>query len=162
DGVWNTVGATLPFDVMPAFYQTPWFVVLCAAATMIAVWLLYLARIRQLTARIRLRLEERLSEREHIARDLHDTLLQGVQGLLYQFQAAVERLPKTEPVRTVMEDALDRADDLVAQGRERVSGLRGAEAVSGTLEDALVSIATERSAGTNTAFRSTTQGTTRP
>src|SRR5262249_8934500 len=59
-------------------------------------------------------------------------------------------------------DALDRADDLVAEGRERVSGLRGAEAVSGTLEDALVSIATERANGTGTAFRSTTQGTTRP
>ncbi len=43
--------------------------------------LLYRMRVRQLTARERSRHEERLRERERIARELHDTLLQSVQGL---------------------------------------------------------------------------------
>jgi signal transduction histidine kinase len=32
--------------------------------------------------------EARLSERTRIARELHDTLLQSVQGLMFSFQAA--------------------------------------------------------------------------
>jgi signal transduction histidine kinase len=53
------------------------------------------------------RLEERLSERESIARDLHDTLLQGMQGLVFKFQAAAERLPSSDSNRDRLEEALN-------------------------------------------------------
>jgi signal transduction histidine kinase/ligand-binding sensor domain-containing protein len=162
DGVWNTVGALLPLEVMPAFYQTGWFVALCVVAIVGIMWLLYLARIRQVTAHIRMRLEARVKEREQIARDLHDTLLQGVQGLLYQFQAAAERLSRTEPVRVVMEEALERADSLIAQGRERVTGLRGGSAPGASLEEALLAVATDLAKGSGRILHSSVQGTPRP
>jgi len=46
-GVWNEAGTFLNFSIAPAFYQTNWFRVLCAAAFVALLWLLYQARIQQ-------------------------------------------------------------------------------------------------------------------
>src|SRR5262249_22953273 len=78
DGVWNPAGASLAFSVPPTFYQTRTFGVLCVLAGLATLLLLYLYRVRQIEARLRVRLEERIEERERIARELHDTLLQGL------------------------------------------------------------------------------------
>jgi len=75
--------------------------------------------------RLRERLEERHSERERIARDLHDTLLQGFQGLLLRFQAVAGQLPEHSGQRLQLERALDSAEEALEEGRDRVSGLRG-------------------------------------
>jgi len=81
---------------------------------------------RQVAAQVRGRLEARLAERERIARDLHDTLLQGIQGLIWKFQAAADRIPPGEPARQLMEQTLDRADELLAESRDKVKDLRPA------------------------------------
>jgi signal transduction histidine kinase len=81
-------------------------------------------RVRRIARQIESRLEERLGERERIARDLHDTLLQGVQGLILRFQAVAERIPESEVPRQMMDRALDRADQVLAEARDRVKGLR--------------------------------------
>jgi signal transduction histidine kinase len=80
--VWNNTGATLAFSIAPALYQTNWFYGLCVLLCLGLLWLLYRVRIRQVSLQVRARLEERLAERERIARELHDTLLQSVQGLV--------------------------------------------------------------------------------
>ncbi|WP_164008417.1 sensor histidine kinase [Pyxidicoccus trucidator] len=124
DGVWNETGATLELVLPPAFFQTRWFRALGFAAVLAALWLLYLMRLRQVRAHTRGLLEERHQERERIARELHDTLLQGIHGLILRFQAEAEKIPEGEPARASMEKALDRADDLLVEGRDRVKGLR--------------------------------------
>ena len=63
----------------------------------VAFWFLIRIRFRQLAARMRSRAEERLAERERIARELHDTLLQSTQGLILRFQAADNRIPPLDP-----------------------------------------------------------------
>lgn len=63
-------------------------------------------------------------ERERIARELHDTFLQGVQGVILRFQSAMEQIPSTEPSRALLEDALDRADRVISDGRDAVTNLR--------------------------------------
>ena len=83
---------------------------------------LYQVRLRQAAARLSARLEGRLAERERIARDLHDTLLQGFQGLILSFHDAMMDIPEREPARRLMEKALDRADEVMAEGRDRVVG----------------------------------------
>src|SRR5208283_1443454 len=75
--VWNEVGASLTFTVLPAFFQTAWFWALCCITAVGTLWLMYTRRVRELASQMQTRLEERLEEREAIARDLHDTLLQG-------------------------------------------------------------------------------------
>ncbi|MEJ0042222.1 MAG: triple tyrosine motif-containing protein [Rhizomicrobium sp.] len=124
DGVWNTTGATLRFSIPPTFFQSRWFLLLCLLAALAALWLLYSLRMRQVSARIRDRLEERLRERERIARELHDTLLQGFQGLILRFQSVADRIPAGEPTRQLMNDVLDRADTVIVEGRDRVRDLR--------------------------------------
>jgi hypothetical protein len=93
DGVWNPEAAVLELSVPPTFIQSRLFLVLCIAAAGLLLWLLYKLRLRQVAGRIRERLEARQRERERIARELHDTLLQSVQGLILKVQAASEDIP---------------------------------------------------------------------
>jgi PAS domain S-box-containing protein len=48
DGVWNEEGAHLDFAIAPAWYQTIWFRLLCAAAFLAFLWGLYQLRVQQL------------------------------------------------------------------------------------------------------------------
>lgn len=135
DGVWNTTGAALQFTIAPAFYQTRWFYALCGLGCVAVLVAFYRVRVRQLAAQVRSRLEARLAERERIARELHDTLLQGIQGLIWKFQAATDRIPSDQPARQLMEQSLDRADKLLEESRDRVKDLRpAAGAVEGLAE----------------------------
>lgn len=126
DGVWNRTGATLTFIIRPTFVQSIWFKLLAAGAVLTGAWLIYSLRMRQIAERNQRQLEERLRERERIARELHDTLLQGFQGLVYRFQSAMNLLPATHKAYRAMETALDLADDALAEGRDRVYNLRTA------------------------------------
>jgi len=137
DGVWNESGASLDFSITPTFYQTRWFYALCITAAAGVLWLLYLVRVRQIEMRIRMRLEERVIERERIARDLHDTFLQSVQGLILRFQAVLARIPEggERPLR-MMEQALERADQVLAEGRDQVYDLRKSTQASSDLPNA--------------------------
>ncbi|WP_181791363.1 sensor histidine kinase [Myxococcus llanfairpwllgwyngyllgogerychwyrndrobwllllantysiliogogogochensis] len=123
DGVWNEQGATLDFEIEPTFFQTGAFIALCVLGTLVALWLLYALRLWQVTRRLRMRLEERHAERERIARELHDTLLQGIQALVLNVHVVTSRLPAGE-MRLGLQSALDRADDMLTEGRDRVSALR--------------------------------------
>jgi signal transduction histidine kinase/ligand-binding sensor domain-containing protein len=127
DGVWNNQGSVVTFEIPPAFVQSPWFVALCAALAAGVLWLLYRLRMAQVAQQVRTLLEERLDERERIARELHDTLLQSVQGLILRFQAVTDRLPQEEPARRQLETTLKRADDVMIEGRNRVRDLRLSE-----------------------------------
>ncbi len=127
DGVWNTTGASLDVVVPPTFWQSRLFLVLCLLAFAAMVWVLYRVRLRAVTARMRTRMNERIAERERIARELHDTLLQGVQGLILRFQLIVEDLPRGQPQRAPLEQALDAADEVLGQARDRVLDLRAAD-----------------------------------
>jgi signal transduction histidine kinase/ligand-binding sensor domain-containing protein len=124
DGVWNRLGDSVTFFIPPLFYQTRWFLGLSILAGLAAIFALFLLRIRQAAIRVHLRLEERHAERERIARELHDTLLQATQGLVLRFQAVAERIPPGDPVRAMIDRTLDRADEVLVEGRDRVNGLR--------------------------------------
>jgi len=124
DGVWNETGDSLHFTIPPTFYQTLLFRYLLIAVAAGLLWLLYLWRLHSVTVRIEERMAERLSERERIARELHDTLLQGFQALLLRIGIVAQRLPDEEPVRKGLEDALDRAEGVLLEGRSRIRVLR--------------------------------------
>lgn len=127
DGVWNRTGATLAFEIPPTFFQSVWFLVLCAVLVLIAFWTVYRLRVTQITRRIHARLDERARERARIARELHDTLLQGIQGLMLRFQAVADRVTDDKASHAQLEAALAVADDVVVDARNRVRDLRGSE-----------------------------------
>jgi signal transduction histidine kinase len=124
DGAWNRAGAAVSFEIPPTFLQSYSFLALCVALTLLLFWLAYRLRMAQVASRIRTRLEERMGERERIARELHDTLLQSVQGLVLRFQSVAHRMPPGEPSRAHLESALRIADEVIVEGRNRVRDLR--------------------------------------
>ena len=74
------------------------------------------------------RLEERVSERTRIARELHDTLLQSFHGTLFHFQAASNLLPtRTAEARRMLDSAIDMAEQAITEGRDAIQGLRSPE-----------------------------------
>jgi len=137
DGLWNETEASLGFDIAPQLTQTMWFRALSGLALVAALAGLYAWRAGQLARRYGEKLNERLEERERIARALHDTLLQGMQGLILKFQSVVKRLPREDRTRLGIEAILDQADAVMAQGRAEVMGLRSHVRQDCDLSDAL-------------------------
>jgi ligand-binding sensor domain-containing protein len=126
DGVWNQTGAGLNFEIQPTFVESWPFRLLCAFALTALLWLAYSMRLRVVARGVRLRMAERIEERERIARELHDTLLQAIQALTLRFQLAADDLPPGLAGRASLVAAIDMADQVIAEGRDRVRELRRA------------------------------------
>jgi signal transduction histidine kinase/ligand-binding sensor domain-containing protein len=123
-GVWNEIGAESVFVVEPTFYQTLWFKGLVGIAVVGVLWALYLLRLKQATSNVRQRLLAQMEERERIARELHDTLLQGFQGITLRMQGVSKNMSAQDPLRKMMEEILDRGDEVMREARHRVRNLR--------------------------------------
>jgi len=162
DGVWSGRGASIDFSIAPQFFQTSWFRLLCAAAGLLLVAALYLWWLRLMSGRIRLRLEERTRERERIARELHDTLLQGVQGLLLRLQALAAGLPAGDHRRSALDEAVDQARDMLIEGRDKIVALRGTDQARGQLTESIQAIGEELASTYGIPFRVTTSGAEKP
>jgi signal transduction histidine kinase/ligand-binding sensor domain-containing protein len=161
DGVWNQQGDSVAFFIPPLFYQTRWFMGMSILAGLAAIFALCLLRLRQAAIRVHLRLEERHAERERIARELHDTLLQATQGLLLRFQAVAERIPSGDPVRLMIDRTLDRADEVLAEGRDRVKGLRASADIVRDLAGAFAALGEELLGDDPQGFGVIVEGTVR-
>jgi signal transduction histidine kinase len=87
------------------------------------------------------RLEERVAERARIARDLHDTLLQSFQGLLFRFQAVYELFP-TRPTdaRQMLDSAIDQTAQAITEARDAVQGLRASTIENNDLAQAITNL----------------------
>jgi signal transduction histidine kinase/ligand-binding sensor domain-containing protein len=68
----------------PYFYQTTWFVMLCVLGVGIAILIAYRIRMR----RVRSRFAVVLRERSRLAREMHDTLIQGCASVSAMLEAA--------------------------------------------------------------------------
>ena len=146
-GVWNEVGDTLDFSIAPAYYQAEWFRALCAIASAAMLWGLYRLRLRQMAREFNANLEGRVDERLRIARELHDTLLQGFQGLLLRFQAVHNLLPgRPGDARKVLEGALDDAAQAITEARDAVQDLRASTLATNDLANALEALGGELAA----------------
>jgi signal transduction histidine kinase len=85
----------------------------------------YQLRLRQLSREFNAGLEARVNERTRIARELHDSLLQGFQGLMFRLQAVRDLLPgRASEAMQALDIALERGDKAIAEGRDTVSDLR--------------------------------------
>jgi signal transduction histidine kinase/streptogramin lyase len=161
DGVWSVAPASLSFHIAPAFYQTLWFKLACAALLAGGLYLLYLRRLSYLTARVVERMRARLDERERIARTLHDTYLQSVQGLILRFHSIKAGLPKNDALQQKIDAALDAADAVADEGRDQLMELRVHHACAGELAPTLSAAAAAACAEHGVRFSLDEQGARR-
>jgi ligand-binding sensor domain-containing protein/signal transduction histidine kinase len=161
-GPWGEPGTVLQITVLPPWWNTWWFRILYIMTALLILRSAYRLRLHQIAAQLNMRLEERLAERNRIARELHDTLLQGFQGLMLRFQAVMEEIPVSQPARAKMEKVLERADEVLLEGRERVSTLRAAARPGEDLSQAIASCGEELAQNHPAQFGMAIVGTPQP
>ena len=133
DGVWNETGAALDFTIAPAWYQTLLFRILAAASALFVIWMLYRLRLRQVARALSVRFDERLAERTRIARELHDTLLQTVQGSKLVADDALERPGDSAHMQRAMKKLSGWLGQATQEGRAALNSLRTSTAETNDL-----------------------------
>ena len=93
----------LIFVLCPSWYQTIWFGLLCAVFVFYVMWVVCRLRVRWIARAIRVRFDERLAQRTRIARELHDTMLQTVQGSKFVADDALDKSNDTAHMRLALE-----------------------------------------------------------
>jgi signal transduction histidine kinase/ligand-binding sensor domain-containing protein len=137
DGLWNGSSAFADVSVAPAYYQTRWFLALCVIGVIFAVWVIYQLRVRRLARELSARFDERMAERTRVARDLHDTLLQTLQGSKMVADAALSQPNDPDGMRRAMEQVSVWLGQSRAEGRAAVNALRSVRREPNQLEQAL-------------------------
>jgi signal transduction histidine kinase len=142
--MWNEEGATLDFVIPPAWYQTSWFVSLCAAAFLVILWMLHYVRLHRQAQQFDRTLEVRVGERTRIARDLHDTLLQSLHGLLLRFQSVSQLLPERPlDAKHRLDSSIEEAAEAITEARDAVQGLRSSTVTTNELAFTLKTLGEE-------------------
>jgi signal transduction histidine kinase/ligand-binding sensor domain-containing protein len=123
-GLWNETGANLDFTIAPAWFQTEWFYALSISGGLLLLWAFISIRMRQMRKVLSARFDERLAERTRMARELHDTFLQTLQGSKLVADDALETPADPVHMRKAIEQLslwLGRAID---EGRAALNSLR--------------------------------------
>jgi signal transduction histidine kinase/ligand-binding sensor domain-containing protein len=102
DGAWNGTDAAFSFSIRPPFYRTPWFYAASLAGLIAVVALVHRVRVNQMRARF----AGIIDERTRIARELHDTLAQGLAAVGIQLDTAMSRLPEDPALSRVQRHML--------------------------------------------------------
>jgi signal transduction histidine kinase len=158
DGVWNEEGTTVVFNIAPAFYQTGWFILLCATAITGLAFAAYRWRVRWIAAQLDRQFEERLAERTRIAQDLHDTLLQGVLSASMQLHVANDQLSEDARAKPLVTRVLELMGHAVNEGRNTLRGLRSYDEGTQTLDQAYSGVSQEFAFHQASGFRVIVEG----
>jgi signal transduction histidine kinase len=103
-----------------------------------------------------------LDERQRMAREIHDTLAQGLTGIVTQLQAAEQAADDPDAWRRHVGAATRLARESLSEARRSVDALRPEPLESARLDDALAAVASRWSALHGIPVEVTTAGTPRP
>ncbi|MEM8873855.1 MAG: two-component regulator propeller domain-containing protein [Planctomycetota bacterium] len=110
--------AKLRIVVPPQFYETWWFVALMMALAALVVGVIFEFRRRRTAAQF----AAVLGERQRIATELHDTLLQNLYGMQLKAQVARRRMDTDmDKARTMFDEVLDQTSAAISEARQRIS-----------------------------------------
>jgi ligand-binding sensor domain-containing protein/signal transduction histidine kinase len=135
-GVRNETGASLTFTILAPFYRSAWFAGLAAAVLAAAGLGAHRARVRAM----RRRFAAVLAERSRLAREMHDTLLQGFAGVSLQLDVLRHTLAGREadtPVVAQLDRVLSQVDTCLVDARRSIGDMRALALEHGDLVLAL-------------------------
>jgi len=112
--------ARLAFTVPIIWYRSAWFYIILLSSLAVVSMSLYMLHLQRVKGRFRLILEERT----RLAREMHDTLIQGCNGVALLLEASASSLP---PESKYLDLAREQLRITVADAREAVWNLRQSE-----------------------------------
>lgn len=161
NGVWDRQGVVFMVTQQPYFYQTRWFIAAMTAFGVLLVVLIYRLRVAQISRQLSVRFDERLAERTRVARELHDTLLQTVQGSKMVADHALKN--PADHARTLR--ALEQLSTWLAQateeGRAALLSLRASTTEKNDLAEAFRRVIDESGSATNAEISFSVNGDSR-
>jgi signal transduction histidine kinase/ligand-binding sensor domain-containing protein len=135
--VWNLVGASARMVISPPWWATWQFRTLIVVLILLSLGYANFFHLQRIRHDFNTRLEGRVDERLRVARELHDTLLQSLQGLLLQFQGARNLLPgRAADAGQVLDCALENAAQAITEARDTVQNLRSSTVITNELAKA--------------------------
>jgi signal transduction histidine kinase len=152
----------MSFSIPPTIYLTAGFRVACVGAIVMLSWLVFRFRVDRIRGLMRQRMDARHAERERIARDLHDTLLQGMQALLFRLQIWASDPGIARERREEIAAVVVQARAIVVEGRDRLITLRSTGPECQDLVESLTEVASTESTGKEVRFEISTSGKRRP
>jgi signal transduction histidine kinase/streptogramin lyase len=136
-GIWNRDGViAYTITQQPYFYQTRWFLIAAILFTMLLVVGFYRLRFRQVAKELGARFDERLAERTRVARELHDTFLQTVQGSKLVADHALKASDDHTRMVRAMEQLSDWLEQATKEGRAALNSLRASTTEKNNLAEA--------------------------
>ncbi|SNS81327.1 Signal transduction histidine kinase [Granulicella rosea] len=123
-GLWNEIGSSIIFTIAPAWFQTRWFMALSFLSAAMLLYGFYRLRVTQLRKRLQLQYTTRLEERTRVARDLHDTLLQTIQGTKLVAEEALHGSDDLTQLHNVVAKIHEWLSRAVIEGRAALTALR--------------------------------------
>jgi signal transduction histidine kinase len=118
-------------------YETSWFQLAGATALVLILAAGYRLRLRQITAQMHARLDERVWERTRLAQELHDTLLQTIQASKMVACDALECPSDAARMHHALERLSLWLEQAVQEGRAALSALRTSTTARNDLAEAL-------------------------
>jgi signal transduction histidine kinase len=161
-GVWNETGASLEFTVLPAWYQTAWFKLSCVLTGGIVLWILYRIRLRQIADTMNVRFNDRMAERNRLAGELHDTILQTIQASkLIADNARLDHSADPVRLREAMNSISEWLSQATTEARAALNSLRESTSQRNDLAEALQQAAEASQAMASMKFVLSVEGTAR-
>ena len=161
DGVCNWRGTELAFTIPPAWYEASWFRALAVLVLVILGTLGYAYRLQRYARSLKQRFDERLQERTRLARDLHDTLLQTIQGSKIVADEAKDHVEDARLTGRSLDRLSEWLDRASVEGRAALEALRSSSIESNDLVGALHRVADDCTPGARMTVNISTLGAVR-
>jgi signal transduction histidine kinase/ligand-binding sensor domain-containing protein len=136
NGIWDREGVVFRIVQQPFFSQTRWFIASMLALGVLLVFLIYRLRVRQISRSISARFNERLDERTRVAREIHDTFLQTVQGSKLVADHALKDPADNARMVRAMEQLTAWLGQATEEGRAALNSLRASTKEKNDLAEA--------------------------
>jgi signal transduction histidine kinase/ligand-binding sensor domain-containing protein len=160
-GTWNELGSSLQIVVLPAWWATWWFRAIYLTFIALTMWAAYVIRVGQLSRQLTMRMQERVNERTRIARELHDTVLQGLASASLQLEVADRQIPGDSTAKPLVQRVSQLLRQVIDESRHTVRSLRLRRSQEENLERALTQISHDLAAPRKVKYQLVVEGTPR-
>jgi ligand-binding sensor domain-containing protein/signal transduction histidine kinase len=131
--------ATVDIVQRPYFYRTWWFMATCVLLIVLLIFAIYRYRVQQ----VRSRFEAVLEERSRLAREMHDTVIQGCTGVSALLEALSMEGARNEAGDGLMDFARQQLRTTINEAREAIWNLRQEDTNSDAVGEKIESMAAQ-------------------